>query len=56
MILLDFVADRDLSLPREANSDRALWRRLRRRPGASARRPSSPPDVTFAVTDDHCPS
>ena len=29
MILLDFVADRDLSLPREGYSDPALWRRLR---------------------------
>jgi glutaminyl-peptide cyclotransferase len=55
MILLDFVADRDLTLPREANSNPALWRRLR----AAARRVGTaaifPNDETFAVTDDHVP-
>ncbi len=34
MILLDFVGDRELSTPREANSDEALWAKLR----AAARR------------------
>jgi glutaminyl-peptide cyclotransferase len=29
LILLDYVGDRDLSLPREAGSDAGLWRRLR---------------------------
>src|SRR5918992_2234579 len=28
MVLLDFVGDRNLSLPREANSTKPLWRRL----------------------------
>ena len=55
MILLDFVADKDLSLPREANSSPALWRRLR----AAARRVGTAsvfPDKTdFAVSDDHVP-
>jgi hypothetical protein len=55
MILLDFVADRDLSLPREALSDRGLWRRLR----AAARRVGTTavfPDRTqSAVFDDHYP-
>jgi len=55
MILLDFVGDRELSTPREANSDEALWAKLRaaaRRTGNGAYFPSS----TFgAVSDDHVP-
>jgi glutaminyl-peptide cyclotransferase len=55
MILLDFVADKDLTLPREANSNPALWRRLRaaaRRVGTSSIFPNR---TDFAVTDDHVP-
>jgi hypothetical protein len=55
MILLDFVADRDLSLPRETNSNPALWRRLRaaaKRVGTLSVFPGSTP---FPVTDDHIP-
>src|SRR4051794_15873680 len=55
LVLLDFVADRDLSIPREAGSDARLWRRLR----AAARRVGSarqfPPGLTGTVTDDHTP-
>ncbi len=55
MILLDFVGDRDLSLPREGFSDRALWRRLR----AAARRVGTavifPPQAQIAIADDHVP-
>ena len=55
MILLDFVADRDLSLPREENSNAALWRRLR----AAAKRVGTlsafPAGTTYPVTDDHVP-
>ena len=55
MILLDFVADRQLAIPREANSDPALWRRLRaaaQRVGAGA---VFPPRLAGAVLDDHIP-
>jgi Zn-dependent M28 family amino/carboxypeptidase len=55
MILLDFVADRDLSLPREGYSDPALWRRLRtaaRRVGTAA---VFPPLTQGAIEDDHLP-
>jgi glutaminyl-peptide cyclotransferase len=55
MINLDFVADKDLSLPREANSDPALWRRLRaaaRRVGTGAIFPST---TSGPVVDDHIP-
>jgi Zn-dependent M28 family amino/carboxypeptidase len=55
MILLDFVGDKDLSLPREANSDPALWERLR----AAARRVGVgsifPPRTFGPVLDDHYP-
>ena len=55
MILLDFVADRDLSLPRETNSNPALWRRLR----AAAKRVGTlsvfPASTTYPVIDDHVP-
>lgn len=55
MVLLDFVGDRELSIPREANSDPRLWRRLRRaalRVGAG----SVFPDRTDgAILDDHIP-
>ncbi len=55
MILLDFVADRDLSLPREGYSDPALWRRLR----AAAKRVGTaavfPPGIQAAIADDHLP-
>jgi hypothetical protein len=55
MILLDFIADRHLSLPREAGSDPGLWSRLR----AAARRVGVArvfPNRTRAVVeDDHTP-
>jgi hypothetical protein len=55
MVLLDFVGDRDLSIPREGNSDPALWRKLRaaaRRVGAGRVFPAS----NFGeVSDDHIP-
>ena len=56
MILLDFVADRDLSLPREGFSNPALWRRLRaaaRRVGTAVRLPRRA--RTLPVIDDHVP-
>jgi hypothetical protein len=55
MILLDFVGNKGLVLPREASSDAALWRRLR----AAAQRVgvgSVFPDRTSgAVEDDQTP-
>jgi glutaminyl-peptide cyclotransferase len=53
MILLDFVGDRDLSIPREANSDPGLWKQLR----AAAKRVDQaehfPAGVAGGVIDDH---
>jgi glutaminyl-peptide cyclotransferase len=57
MILLDFVANKNLVLPREANSSRALWERLRRagaRVGVGAVFPDET-HTTFPVLDDHYP-
>jgi glutaminyl-peptide cyclotransferase len=55
VVLLDFIADRDLAIPREAGSDAALWKRLR----AAARRAGAQrafPDTTAGlVIDDHTP-
>jgi glutaminyl-peptide cyclotransferase len=55
MVLLDFVADRELRVPRERNSDKRLWGRLR----AAARAVGAArafPAATFApVSDDHVP-
>jgi glutaminyl-peptide cyclotransferase len=55
MVLLDFVGDRRLRIPREANSSSGLWRRLRaaaRRVGAA---PVFPDATAGAVSDDHVP-
>lgn len=55
MILLDFVGDRDLSIPREQYSDETLWLNLRaaaERAGAEA---AFPDEVSGAILDDHIP-
>jgi glutaminyl-peptide cyclotransferase len=55
LVLLDFVADRNLSLPREQGSDPGLWSKLR----AAARRVGAgrafPRGTTGEVIDDHTP-
>jgi glutaminyl-peptide cyclotransferase len=55
MILLDFVADRDLRIPREANSNARLWRKLRTAARAVGAGASFPPSTSGAVSDDHVP-
>jgi hypothetical protein len=55
VVIVDFVGDRDLSIPREAGSDRRLWRALRdaaRRVGAADVFPSS---RRGRILDDHLP-
>jgi len=55
MVLLDFVGERNLRIPREQGSDAALWRKLR----AAARRagvgPVFPDAVGGGIIDDHVP-
>jgi glutaminyl-peptide cyclotransferase len=55
VVLLDFVADKRLQIPREAGSDPQLWARLRaaaRKVGAGA---AFPGGTTSEITDDHTP-
>jgi glutaminyl-peptide cyclotransferase len=55
MILLDFVANKDLVLPREGNSNRALWERLRRAAARVGVRSVFPDQTSGPVLDDHYP-
>jgi Zn-dependent M28 family amino/carboxypeptidase len=55
MVLLDFIAQKDLRIPREGSSDEKIWAALR----AAARRVGSgrvfPDDVQGSILDDHTP-
>jgi glutaminyl-peptide cyclotransferase len=55
MVLLDFVADRHLRIPREGSSDRELWRRLRAAARAVGVGRHFPPETQGTVEDDHLP-
>jgi hypothetical protein len=55
MILLDFVGDRELSLPRELNSDPRLWARLRTAAGRVGAGRAFPPATQGPIADDHLP-
>jgi glutaminyl-peptide cyclotransferase len=55
MVLLDFVGDRRLSLPREGSSDPALWRRLRAAARAVGVGRHFPARTQGAILDDHLP-
>jgi glutaminyl-peptide cyclotransferase len=55
LILLDFIAAKELSIRREANSDRALWTRLRSAARAVGAGAAFPPGAGDAITDDHVP-
>jgi hypothetical protein len=55
MILLDFVGEKDLSIPHEDNSDKRLWRKLRAAAATAGVLKHFPPDLYPAVSDDHIP-
>jgi glutaminyl-peptide cyclotransferase len=55
MILLDFVANKGLVLPREANSNRALWERLRRAAVRVGVGSVFADETSGPVLDDHYP-
>jgi hypothetical protein len=55
MILLDFVADKDLSLPREATSDTRLWEHLRAAAKKAGVGAYFPPRTGIGIQDDHTP-
>jgi len=55
MVLLDFVGERNLRIPREQGSDAALWRKLRaaaRRAGVGSVFPAA---SSGGISDDHVP-
>lgn len=55
MVLADFVADRDLDLPREATSNPVLWQRMRAAAARVGVERVFPDRVGGAVLDDHSP-
>ena len=55
MILLDYVGNRGLRLPREATSDEALWSQLRSAATAVGAQAVFPDAIGPAITDDHTP-
>ena len=55
MILLDYVANQGLQLPREVNSDKALWARLREAAGRVGAAAFFPPTEQSGYIDDHVP-
>jgi Zn-dependent M28 family amino/carboxypeptidase len=55
LVLLDFVGNRGLTLPREAGSDRALWIRLRAAARAVGAGAAFPLRSTGEILDDHTP-
>jgi glutaminyl-peptide cyclotransferase len=55
MVLLDFVADRRLRIPREGLSNRRLWGRLRAAARGVGVSRSFPADTQGVIQDDHLP-
>ena len=55
MVLLDFVGDKHLSIPREGYSRRGLWRRLREAAARVGVRRLFPPETAGYILDDHVP-
>jgi len=55
MVLLDFVGDKRLEIPREGYSRPGLWRRLRQAAARVGVRKVFPPGTAGAVQDDHLP-
>ena len=56
MILLDYVGNKGLRLPRERTSNGAIWADIRRAAGTRGRRARYfPPGTGAAVVDDHTP-
>jgi hypothetical protein len=55
MVLLDFVGDKDLSIPRERNSTPRLWARLRSAAERAGTADTFPAGTAGAILDDHIP-
>ncbi len=55
MILLDYVGNRGLRLPREGTSDEQLWSRLRSAAKAAGKQSVFPDATGTSIIDDHTP-
>lgn len=55
MVLLDYVANRDLRLPREASSTLALWAEIRAAAREAGHAAVFPDETQGAIIDDHTP-
>jgi glutaminyl-peptide cyclotransferase len=55
MILLDYIANRDARIAREANSNQSLWDRLRAAASEVGAGDVFPPGIQGGVIDDHYP-
>jgi len=55
LILLDFVAGKEMRIRRDASSDAGLWSRLRRAARAVGAGAAFPAGTGAAITDDHTP-
>jgi glutaminyl-peptide cyclotransferase len=55
MILLDYIANRGLRIPRERNSDPALWDQLRRAASEAGAEDVFPASTQTPIIDDHIP-
>ena len=55
MILLDFVGDNELTIPREWFSNRRLWAKLRAAAARTGNAAVFPPRTSGGVLDDHTP-
>jgi glutaminyl-peptide cyclotransferase len=55
MVLLDFVGEKRLQIPREGYSNARLWARLRRAAREVGAGATFPPGVQGAIQDDHLP-
>jgi Peptidase family M28 len=55
MVLLDYVANHDLRLPREASSDLTLWAELRTAARQAGHAAVFPDETQNAIIDDHTP-
>ena len=55
MVLLDYVANEGLRLPREASSTLALWARIRAAAREAGHAAVFPDETQEAIIDDHTP-
>ena len=55
MILLDYVGNKRLRLPREGSSDESTWRKLRRSADAAGTESYFPDSTETSIIDDHTP-